>query len=152
MRGALTHRLAGASRKALTCVLAASVLLAAPTPALAGVEGEMQNFMSEMGVQGNVTGPSAYQGQSAGYYSGGAVWSRFPQKNIQSTSSRRTARRRAAARPVCRLFSFINTAELVAMLKAIANNAPFAFPKLGSTRSRPRSARSWMSSPRRCSR
>ncbi|MBB6125841.1 hypothetical protein FHS92_003607, partial [Sphingobium subterraneum] len=65
MRGALTHRLAGASRKALTAVLAASVVLAAPTPALAGVEGEMQNFMSDMGAQANVTGPSAYQAQSA---------------------------------------------------------------------------------------
>ena len=35
---------------------------------------------SPFGAQANVTGPSAYQGQSAGYYSGGAMWARFPQK------------------------------------------------------------------------
>ncbi len=57
MRGAFTHRLAGASRKALTCVLAASVVLAAPTPALAGVEGEMQNFMSDMCQHRDKNGP-----------------------------------------------------------------------------------------------
>lgn len=70
------RRLHGASRRALGTVLGAAVLLASPTPASAGVEGEMQSFMSDMGVQANVTGPSAYQGQSAGYYSMGSVWSR----------------------------------------------------------------------------
>lgn len=69
-------------RRLLTALLAASVILAAPMPASAGVEGEMQSFMADMGVQANVTGPSAYQGQSAGYYTMGSVWSRFPQKNI----------------------------------------------------------------------
>ena len=76
-------RLNQVSRRALGAVIGAAVLMASPTPALAGVEGEMQSFMSDMGAQANVTGPSAYQGQSAGYYSMGSVWSRFPQKNIQ---------------------------------------------------------------------
>lgn len=111
-------------------VLALSVVLAAPAPALANVEGEMNNFMSEMGVQANVTGPSAYQGQSAGYYSLGSVWSRFPQKNIQPFNLQ-LPHARAGCGGIdlfAGSFSFINTAELVAMLKATANNAlGFAF-------------------------
>ncbi|GLR23337.1 hypothetical protein GCM10007920_31260 [Ciceribacter naphthalenivorans] len=66
-------------------MLTASLVLAAPVPALAGVESEMQSFMTEMGAQANVTGPSAYQGQSAGYYSGGAMWA------LASWAGRRTS-------------------------------------------------------------
>ena len=62
----LRTRFAGVSTRVLGSLLAGSIMLASPAPALAGVEGEMQSFMSEMGVQGNITGPSAYQGQSAG--------------------------------------------------------------------------------------
>ena len=90
----------------------------------------MQNFMSDMGVQGNVTGPSAYQGQSAGYYSGGACLVAVSAKEHPALQYPVAActRRLRRHRPVCRLFSFINTAELVAMLKATANNAlGFAF-------------------------
>lgn len=126
----LRTRFAGVSARVLGTLLAGSIVLASPAPALAGVEGEMQNFMSEMGVQGNVTGPSAYQGQSAGYYSGGAVWSRFPQKNIQPFNIQ-LPHARAGCGGIdlfAGSFSFINTAELVAMLKATANNAlGFAF-------------------------
>lgn len=126
----LARRLQGASRRALGTVLGAAVLLASPTPASAGVEGEMQSFMSDMGVQANVTGPSAYQGQSAGYYSMGSVWSRFPQKNIQPFNLQ-LPHARAGCGGIdlfAGSFSFINTAELVAMLKATANNAlGFAF-------------------------
>ena len=90
----------------------------------------MQSFMSDMGVQANVTGPSAYQGQSAGYYSMGSVWSRFPQKNIQPFNIQ-LPHARAGCGGIdlfAGSFSFINTAELVAMLKATANNAlGFAF-------------------------
>ena len=50
-------RLTGGSKRVLGTLLAGSVVLASPSPALAGVEGEMQSFMSEMGVQGNITGP-----------------------------------------------------------------------------------------------
>ncbi len=130
MRRALTRRLAGASRKALTAALCLTVMLAAPARARASVEGEMQNFMTDMGAQANITGPSAYQGQSAGYYSGGTMWARFPQKNIQPFNIQ-LPHARAGCGGIdlfAGSFSFINTAELVAMLKATANNAlGFAF-------------------------
>ena len=47
----LQPRFAGVSARVLGTLLAGSIVLASPAPALAGVEGEMQNFMSEMGVQ-----------------------------------------------------------------------------------------------------
>ena len=44
-------------------VLATSLLLTSPAPEFASVDGEMRNFMDDMGVQANVTAPTASQGQ-----------------------------------------------------------------------------------------
>ena len=100
------------------------------TPAAANVGSEMQTFFDDAGVRANVTGPTAFEGQSAGYYSGGNVWTRFPQKSIQPFNLQ-LPHARAGCGGIdlfAGSFSFINTAELVAMLKATANNAiGFAF-------------------------
>ncbi|EQB02063.1 conjugal transfer protein TraH [Sphingobium baderi] len=96
----------------------------------ANVASEMNNFFSEAGGAANVTGPSAFQGQSAGYYSLGNVWTRFPQKsvapfNLQLPSARAGC---GGIDLFSGSFSFINASEIVAMLKATANNAlGFAF-------------------------
>ena len=98
--------------------------------ARADVAGQMNNFFNDAGGAANVTGPSAYQGQTAGYYTGGNVWSRFPQKSVQPFNLQLPS-----ARAGCGgidlfsgSFSFINASEMVAMLKATANNAlGFAF-------------------------
>ena len=109
-------------------VLAAAALIAAPVAADVGTS--MDRFMDEMGGAANVTGPSAYQGQSAGYYSLGNVWTRFPQKttniaNLQLPSARAGC---GGIDIFAGSFSFINAGEMVAMLKAVANNAVgFAF-------------------------
>src|SRR3546814_12623483 len=60
-------------------VIALSV---AAAPAQAGVGDEMSEFFNDMGASANATGATAYQGQSAGYYSLGSVWARFPQKSV----------------------------------------------------------------------
>lgn len=126
--GCLDWRLWG--RGALGFVSGVAVAMSSPMPAHAGVEGEMQNFMSEMGASANVTGPTAYEGQSAGYYSAGSMWARFPQRSIQPFNLQ-LPHARAGCGGIdlfAGSFSFINTAELVAMLKATANNAlGFAF-------------------------
>ena len=117
-------------RGATGSVLALAVVLAGSTPAMANVEGEMNNFMNDMGAYGNVTGPGAFQGQSAGYYTAGNLWARFPQRNVQPFNLQ-LPHARAGCGGIdlfAGSFSFINTAELVAMLKATANNAlGFAF-------------------------
>ena len=109
-------------------ILAAASLIAAPVGADVGTS--MDRFMDEMGGAANVTGPSAYQGQSAGYYSLGNIWTRFPQKttniaNLQLPSARAGC---GGIDIFAGSFSFINAGEMVAMLKAVANNAVgFAF-------------------------
>jgi conjugative transfer pilus assembly protein TraH len=120
------HLLRGGTALALLAAFNAAVL----SPAAASVGSDMQTFFDDAGVRANVTGPSAFQGQSAGYYSGGNVWTRFPQKSIQPFNLQ-LPHARAGCGGIdlfAGSFSFINTAELVAMLKATANNAiGFAF-------------------------
>src|SRR3546814_153053 len=63
--------------------MVAAANLAVTGTAHADVASEMNSFFSDAGGAANVTGPSAFQGQSAGYYSLGNVWTRFPQKSVQ---------------------------------------------------------------------
>ncbi|MEO0033557.1 MAG: hypothetical protein RIS94_3315 [Pseudomonadota bacterium] len=114
----------------LTRAIAALLALALPGNAIANVGSSMDAFLGDMGGAANVTGPSAFQGQSAGYYSLGNVWTRFPQKTTQ-IANLQLPRARAGCGGIdifAGSFSFINTSEIVAMLKAVANNAVgFAF-------------------------
>ncbi len=112
--------------------VALSAMAAVPTaqPAFAGVGSDMAAYFDDMGAAANATGASAYQGQSAGYYTLGSAWSRFPQKTV-TPANLQLPKVRAGCGGIdifTGSFSFINTAEFVAMLKAIANNAiGFAF-------------------------
>ena len=49
----------------------------------ATVSGNMGDFFDKLGFDGNVTSTSAYQGQQAGYYSGGSLYLRKSVKNAQ---------------------------------------------------------------------
>ncbi|WP_238474157.1 conjugal transfer protein TraH [Altericroceibacterium spongiae] len=99
-------------------------------PAQANVGGELNEFFDDLGGAANASGPSAYKGQSAGYYTGGNVWTRFPQKTVNPVNLQLPS-----ATAGCGgidlfggSFSFINSDEMVAMLKSVANNAlGFAF-------------------------
>src|SRR3546814_17533862 len=63
--------------------LAATANLAVAGTARADVGAEMNRFFSDAGGAANVSVPSAYEGQSAGYYSLGNVWTRFTRKSVQ---------------------------------------------------------------------
>jgi len=114
-------------RKTIAALAAASLIM---TPVSANVGDSMDRFMDDMGGAANVTGPTAFEGQSAGYYSLGNVWTRFPQKttnlaNLQLPSAKAGC---GGIDIFAGSFSFINASEIVAMLKAVANNAVgFAF-------------------------
>ncbi len=118
-------------KKTIAALTAAS-LIATPVsgPVSANVGDSMDRFMDDMGGTANVTGPTAFEGQSAGYYSLGNVWTRFPQKttniaNLQLPSAKAGC---GGIDIFAGSFSFINASEIVAMLKAVANNAVgFAF-------------------------
>jgi conjugative transfer pilus assembly protein TraH len=116
-----------------TAAVAMSLGAASMVPAgiaRADVAGQMNDFFQDAGGAANVTGPSAYQGQTAGYYSMGNVWSRFPQKSVQPFNLQmpKVSAGCGGIDLFTGSFSFINGAEMVAMLKATANNAlGFAF-------------------------
>lgn len=107
-----------------------AVYPALETPARASVEGAMNDYFDEMGVAANITGPSAYEGQAGGYYTAGNVMMRFPQKSV-NIANLQLPNVRAGCGGIdifAGSFSFVNSAEIVALLKAIANNAlGFAF-------------------------
>ena len=49
----------------------------------ADVNGDLGNFFSHLGYDGNVTRGHAYQGQEAGYYSGGSLFLRDQVRDVQ---------------------------------------------------------------------
>ena len=118
--------------RTIALALAATSMIAAPlvAPASANVGDSMDRLMDDMGGAANVTGPTAFEGQSAGYYSMGNVWTRFPQKTT-NIANLQLPRARAGCGGIdifAGSFSFINASEMVALLKAVANNAVgFAF-------------------------
>jgi len=122
------RRLAHRAGAALTVAAASHFALIGV--ARADVASEMNGFFNDAGGAANVTGPTAFQGQSAGYYSLGNVWTRFPQKSV-SPFNLQLPSARAGCGGIDLFsgsFSFINASEIVAMLKATANNAlGFAF-------------------------
>ena len=118
-------------RRVLTALLALTLPIAGlDFAARADVGSSMDSFLNDLGGAAQVNGPTAYQGQSAGYYSLGNVWTRFPQKTTNLVNLQ-LPRARAGCGGIdifAGSFSFINASELVAMLKAVANNAVgFAF-------------------------
>ena len=118
-------------KRAVAALLAAALPFALPlSGASADVGSSMDSFLNDVGGPANVNGPTAFQGQSAGYYSLGNVWTRFPQKTT-NIANLQLPRARAGCGGIdifAGSFSFINASEIVAMLKAVANNAVgFAF-------------------------
>lgn len=125
-RGRLARLVHGA--KFAVSALAVASMTAAPVSANVG--DELEGFFDDMGAAANVTGPVAYQGQSAGYYSGGNVWTRFPQKSVNPVNLQLPSIKAGCGGidVFSGSFSFINSDEIIAMLKATANNAlGFAF-------------------------
>lgn len=115
-------------RKAVVAIGLFSSVLA--QTASANVGDEMQGFFNGLGGAANVTGPAAFAGQSAGYYTGGSLYSRFPQKTINPANLQLPSVR-AGCGGIDLFggsFSFINLDEFIGMMKGIASNAlGFAF-------------------------
>lgn len=66
--------------------LALSVLMGASSSALANVNNDMNNFFNKLGFDGNATDARAWQGQAAGYATGGNFFIRNQVKQLQIAS------------------------------------------------------------------
>lgn len=94
------------------------------SPARADLAGDMDTFFSDINF-GNVTRPGVYEGQSAGYFTGGGVFMRVPQRNYTLYSAQ-WPRFRSGCGGIDLFtggFSLINRQEFVAMLQNIGSVA-----------------------------
>lgn len=102
------------------------LLLSIPFTASAkGVGENMKSFWEGAGGISNSSGASAYQAQAAGYYTMGSLYARTPVKNTQIAGiTMPSINAGCGGIDIYNgAFSFINSAELQKVLKAIANNS-----------------------------
>lgn len=99
-------------------------------PSHAQVSERMDNFWDELGIAANITGPSAFKGQQAGYYTLGNVYLRVPQDNLRPVSVQLPSFRAGCGGIDIYSggFSYVNSSQLISFMKSVANNASsFAF-------------------------
>jgi conjugative transfer pilus assembly protein TraH len=110
--------------------LAAAAMLLLPLPASAQVADDLADFWARSSGAVNVTRPSAYDGQRAGYVSLGSLYVRTQPRNTALANIQLPS-----VRSGCGgidifggAFSFLSAEELIAMMEAImANASGFAF-------------------------
>lgn len=110
----------------LKAFLFAGILAGYLSPAIAGVQDDMNNFFDHMGYATNSTSAKAWQGQAARYMSGGSFFARTGNKNIQlvSISLPSISSGCGGIDVYLGAFSFINKDEIVAFVKQVMASAP----------------------------
>ena len=93
--------------------------------AYAGISDDMDNFFKSSGMQSNVTGAGAYQGQTAGLYTGGQLYARNRVRNIYPANIRLPSYSAGCGGidAFTGSFSFIDGDELIQSLESIASSA-----------------------------
>lgn len=93
--------------------------------ASANVNSDLNNFFNGLGFSTNVSGPSAYHGQEAGYYTGGSIFARDTVRDLQIAHIDLPSYRSGCGGIdlFAGGFSFVNADQLVEMFKNILNNA-----------------------------
>ncbi len=106
------------------CVSVLTALLIA-SPAMADVQGDLNGYFSSLGFDGNVSQAQAWQGQAAGYMTGGSVYLRNQVKQVQLISMQVPSLNAGCGGIDAYLgaFSYINGAELQRFVKQIMSNA-----------------------------
>ncbi|NNU17504.1 conjugal transfer protein TraH [Parvularcula sp. ZS-1/3] len=113
-----------------SAVAALALATASAGTASAQVSDHMDDFWDDLAVAANVTGPSAFEGQRAGYYTLGNVYVRTPQRSLNPVNVQLPGYRAGCGGIDIYGggFSYVNSAQLVAFMKSVANNASsFAF-------------------------
>ena len=107
----------------LSMIVCCSLLLIHPSQADVG--SDMNNFFNDMGYNSNVTPPGVYEGQAAGYFTGGGLTVRAPSRNYQLASIQMPGYR-AGCSGVDLYgggFAYVNSAQLIAALRNVGQNA-----------------------------
>ncbi len=96
----------------------------------ANINEDLSQYFNALGLSHNVTSPHAYQGQQAGYYTGGSIFARSSVRNVQIATVDLPSFRSGCGGIDLFTggFSFINSNELIKSMKNILNNtAGYAF-------------------------
>ncbi len=95
------------------------------TPAIAGIQSDMENFFNGMGMSNNITQAGRYNTQAGGYVTGGGMFVRTPVRNYQLASITLPSIHFGCGGIDAYLggFSFINVKQFTGMLRNIGNNA-----------------------------
>lgn len=106
-------------------LLAAATAMAISSPALADVQGDLNGYFGSLGYDGNVSKAQAWQGQAAGYITGGSVYLRNPVKQVQLISMMVPSLNSGCGGIDAYLgaFSYINGDEIQRFAKQIMSNA-----------------------------
>jgi len=112
-------------RKFLTRLTVLMLAFSVAATASADTGSQMDAYWSGALGTGSVTGPSAYSGQTMRYYSGGNLTMRTPQQNLQLFGFQPPSLSAGCGGIdiFAGGFSFVNSAQLVAFMKAVASNA-----------------------------
>ena len=133
----------------------ASAALLAPSPAPADVLSEMNRFWQGAAV--NTTGPTAFQGQASGHWTLGNLYLRSPVRSEQIATVSLPSFRAGCGGidAFAGAFSFIDSDQLIAFGRAVAQNAAgFAFelaletisPVIAETMAKLRALAQWVNS------
>ncbi len=93
--------------------------------AFADVAGDLGNFFTSLGYEGNITPGTAYQGQAAGYYSGGSLFLRDRVRNMQLINIDPPSLRNGCGgiNLFTGGFSFVNAEEITRFFQQVMSNA-----------------------------
>jgi conjugative transfer pilus assembly protein TraH len=91
----------------------------------ADVSSDLNSFFDGLGMVSNTTAPHAYQGQQAGYYSGGSLYARSSVRNVQLVQIDLPSFRSGCGGIdlFAGGFSFVNSDQLVSTMRNVMNNA-----------------------------
>lgn len=106
-------------------VIAGILAITFSTSSTASIQSQMQGWFNEMGAYGNVTGAQVVSGQTGTVYTGGSMYMRTPIRNYQLASIQPPSIRAGCGGIdlFAGSFSFINSEQLTAAFRNIANNA-----------------------------
>ena len=109
-------------RRLILTLLISAVI---PVCAWADISGDLTHYFDELGMTSNSTSAQAYHGQQAGYYSGGSLYARNTVRNVQLVGVDLPSFRSGCGGidVFAGGFSFVNSDELVRMMRNVMNNA-----------------------------
>jgi len=106
-------------------IMTAILTMFYPFCAMADINSDLSHYFNHLGFSSNVTSPNVYQGQQAGYYTGGSVFARDSVRDVQIAQVSLPSYRSGCGG--IDLFtgglSFVNSQQLINTFKSVMSNA-----------------------------